>query len=226
MWQTTGAGQALGLVLVATVAYLYGSIPFAYLATYLTRRRRITEEGTGNVGVVNAYRAGGVFAVVITLLGDFSKVFVSIGIAELLFPGQDYVKLLTIFAAFVGTNFSIFLHGRGGRGSTMLMWSIAFVSLWSCLIICAIMGLFYLLSRVDLRLKSMWIWFFPVVLFLVEGDWVYLIFGVLVVIVIFVKGRRSLDDLVFFGYVPKKKRSVENHQDEISDDDLAPDSAR
>ena len=50
MWQTTGTGQALGLILVALVAYLYGSIPFAYLATYLTRRRTLTEEGSGNVG--------------------------------------------------------------------------------------------------------------------------------------------------------------------------------
>jgi glycerol-3-phosphate acyltransferase PlsY len=226
LWQITSTGQALELVFVAIVAYLYGSIPFAYLVTYLTRRRILTEEGTGNVGVVNAYRAGGVLAVVITVLGDLSKVFVSIGLAELLFPGQDYVKLLTIFTAFVGTNFSVFLRGRGGRGSTMLMWSLAVVSLWSCLIICAIMALCFLLARVDIRLKSMWIWFFPVVLLLVERDWAFLIFGVLVVIVILAKGRRSLDDLVFFGYVPRKKRSAEHRREESSGDDFSRGSAR
>lgn len=226
LWQTTGAGQALGLVLVATVAYLYGSIPFAYLATYLTSRRSLTREGTGNVGVVNAYHAGGVTAVVITLLGDFSKVFVSLGLAEFLFPGQDYVKLLAILAAFVGTNFSVFLRGRGGRGSTMLMWSLAFVSLWSCLIICAIMGLCWLLSRVDMRLKSMWIWFFPVVLSLVERDWVYLVFGVLVVIVIYTNGRRSKDDLVYFGHTLQKQRKAESRQDEPANDDLSTGSDR
>jgi glycerol-3-phosphate acyltransferase PlsY len=203
---------------LAVVAYLYGSIPFAYLATYLTRRKTLTEEGTGNVGIINAYRAGGVLAVVLTLLGDLSKVLVSVGLAELLFPGQDYVKLLGILAAFVGTNFSIFLRGRGGRGSTMLMWSIALVSLWSCLVMCVIMGLCFLLARVDVRLKSLWIWLLPAVLYLVERDWGFLIFGILVVVVIYVKGRRSLDDLVYFGYVQDKQRSAVSREVEPSDD--------
>jgi glycerol-3-phosphate acyltransferase PlsY len=213
-----GKGQVVGLVLLAVVAYLYGSIPFAYLATYLTRRKTLTEEGTGNVGIINAYRAGGVLAVVLTLLGDLSKVLVSVGLAELLFPGQDYVKLLGILAAFVGTNFSIFLRGRGGRGSTMLMWSIALVSLWSCLVMCVIMGLCFLLARVDVRLKSLWIWLLPAVLYLVERDWGFLIFGILVVVVIYVKGRRSLDDLVYFGYVQDKQRSAVSREVEPSDD--------
>jgi glycerol-3-phosphate acyltransferase PlsY len=208
----------LGLVLVAVVAYIYGSIPFAYLATYLTRRKALTEEGTGNVGIINAYRAGGVPAVVFTLLGDLSKVLASVGLAELLFPGQDYVKLLGILAGFVGTNFSIFLRGRGGRGSTMLMWSIALVSLWSCLVMCAIMFLCFLLARVDVRLKSLWIWFLPAVLFLVERDWVFLIFGILLAIVIYVQGRRSLDDLVYFGYVQDKQRSAVSREPERSED--------
>jgi glycerol-3-phosphate acyltransferase PlsY len=226
LWQTIGTGQAVGLVLFAVVAYLYGSIPFAYLATYLTRRKILTEEGTGNVGIINAYRAGGVLAVVLTLLGDLSRVLVSVGLAELLFPGQDYVKLLGILAAFVGTNFSIFLCGRGGRGSTMLMWSMAVVSLWSCLLMCAIMGLCFLLARVDVRLKSLWIWFLPAVLFLVERDWAFLIFGILVVIVIYAKGRRSLDDLVYFGYVQNKQKSAESQKDELSDDDFSQRSTR
>ena len=219
--QTTGTGQALGLVVMAIVAYLYGSVPFAYLATYLTRRKTLTEEGTGNVGIINTFRTGGVPAVVLALLGELSKVLVSVGLAELLFPGQDYVKLLAILAAFVGTNFSAFLRGRGGRGSTMLMWSIAVISLWSCLVICAIMALGFLLARVDVRLKSMWIWFLPVVLFLVERDWAFLIFGILVVIVIYAKGRRSLDDLVYFGYVQNRQRSEKSHRVEPSDDDLS-----
>jgi glycerol-3-phosphate acyltransferase PlsY len=98
IWQATSIGQDVGLILVALVAYIYGSIPFAYLAAYLTRRNILTEEGTGNVGVINAYRAGGTAAVVLTLLGDFFKVLVSVGLAELLCPGQVYVKLLAAAA--------------------------------------------------------------------------------------------------------------------------------
>lgn len=203
-WIASHAGQALGLAFLAIVTYIYGSIPFAYLGTYLFARRNLTQEGTGNVGVINAFRTGGVPAVTFTLLGEFSKAPISVGSAQLLFPGQDGAKLLAIFAAFLGTNYSVFLRGRGGRGSTMLMWSIALVSFYSFLILGAITGLCFFLARVDVRLKSVWFWFIPVVLYLVERDWGFLAFGVLVVIVIYVKGRRSQDDFVHHGYVGDK----------------------
>jgi hypothetical protein len=108
----------------------------------------------------------------------------------------------------------------------MLMWSIAVVSLWSCLVMCAIMFLCFLLARIDVRLKSLWIWFLPAVLFLVERDWAFLIFGILVVIVIYAKGRRSLDDLVYFGYVQNKQKSAESQKDELSDDEFSQRSTR
>jgi hypothetical protein len=105
----------------------------------------------------------------------------------------------------VGTNYSIFLRGRGGRGSTMLMWSIALISLPSFLISIAIIGVgFFLGKTVDVRLKSLWFWFIPVVLYLVEKDWAFALFGALVAILVFVKGRRSRDDLVHYGYVKEE----------------------
>jgi hypothetical protein len=83
----------------------------------------------------------------------------------------------------------------------------------------AILGTCFVLARVDVRIKSLWFWFLPAVLFLVERDWVFLIFGILVVVVIYAKGRRSLDDLVYFGYVPKKRRSTESHPGDRPADD-------
>lgn len=195
------AGNPIWLVLLALVAYLYGAIPFAYLATYLLTRKTLTEEGTRNVGVINAFRTGGVAAVVATLMGEVSKSFLCVGLAEFWFPGQDHAKLLAVFSAFVGTNYSIFLRGRGGRGSTMLFWSIALISFYSFLILATVTGLCFLLARVDVRLKGMWYWSLPGVLYLVERDWAFLVFGILVALVIFVRGRRSQDDLRHYGYV-------------------------
>jgi glycerol-3-phosphate acyltransferase PlsY len=193
--------QPIALALVALCTYIYGSIPFAYLATYLFTRRSLTKEGTGNVGVINAFRTGGVLAVVLTLLGELSKAPFSVGLAQLIFPGQDAVKLVAILAAFIGTNYSLFLRGKGGRGSTMLMWSIALVSFHSFLILGAITGLCFILARLDVRLKSLWFWAIPVVLYLVERELAFLVFGLLVVVVIYLKGRGSKDDLVYYGYV-------------------------
>jgi glycerol-3-phosphate acyltransferase PlsY len=201
IWPDVRDCQPFSLMLVVLCTYVYGSIPFAYLATYLFARQSLTQEGTGNVGVINAFRTGGVPAVALTLLGEFSKAPVSVGLAQLFFPGQDAVKLVAILAAFVGTNFSLFLRGKGGRGSTMLMWSIALVSFYSFLILGAITGLCFILARVDVRLKSLWFWAIPVVLYLVEEDLAFLVFGILVVVVIYLKGRGSKDDFVYYGYV-------------------------
>jgi glycerol-3-phosphate acyltransferase PlsY len=200
-WTALEAGNFVALAGLALAAYLYGSIPFAHLATYLLRGKPITREGTGNVGVINAYGVGGVWAVVITLAGEISKSLFAIGLARLLYPDSVYVGLLLVFAAFLGTNFSVFLRGHGGRGSTMLMWSLALISVPAFLILIALILLFFGLSRLDIRLKSLWAWFVPVVLWLVTRDWVFALFGILVTAVIFVNGRRSKDDLVYYGYI-------------------------
>ncbi|MGD8464196.1 MAG: glycerol-3-phosphate acyltransferase [Anaerolineae bacterium] len=203
-WQNLQASEIAGLAGVALAAYLYGSIPFAYLAVYLLNRKAITQEGTGNVGVVNAYGAGGAWAVVATLAGEISKSLMAFALGEFLFPDQVYAKLLLVLAAFVGTNFSIFLRGRGGRGSTMLMWSLFWLSLPGFFLIIALILLFFGLSRVDVRLKSLWYWFIAPVLWLVTTDWVFALFGLLVTGTIFLKGRRSQDDLVHYGYAGRE----------------------
>ena len=61
------------IVLLSIASYLYGAIPFAYLATRLLTGKKLTEEGTGNIGVTNAYKIGGTGAIIITLMGEISK---------------------------------------------------------------------------------------------------------------------------------------------------------
>lgn len=203
-WQNLQTSDIAGLAGVAVVTYLYGSIPFAYLAVYLLNRKVITREGTGNVGVVNAYGAGGAWAVMATLAGEISKSLVAFALGEFLFPHQVYAKLVLVLAAFVGTNFSVFLRGRGGRGSTMLMWSLFWLSLPAFFILIALILLFFGLSRVDVRLKSLWYWCIAPVLWLVTRDWAFALFGLLVTATIFLKGRHSQDDLVHYGYAGRE----------------------
>jgi glycerol-3-phosphate acyltransferase PlsY len=193
--------EALNLVLLSIGLYLYGAVPFAYLATYVLAHKEITESGTGNAGVMNAFRVGGTPAGIITIAGEVSKGVLPILVAELLLPGQLYPKLLFALAAFVGTNFSIFLGGGGGRGSTLLMWSMALLSYRVFLPLIVISGLLFAFCREDDRLRHLWSWLLPVVILLVERDWGFVGFGVVVALLIFVKGRHSVDDYVYYGYV-------------------------
>ncbi|MDH4208971.1 MAG: glycerol-3-phosphate acyltransferase [Anaerolineae bacterium] len=192
------------LALLALVSYLYGAIPYAYLAIRASKGKSLTQEGSGNVGVINSFRVGGLVAVVITLLGEFSKGLVALALGAIFFPGQLTPRLLSVFLAFLGTNFSIYLRGRGGRGTTLLMWSTALLSPLSFVIMLVLCGLFFGLSRIALWFKGLWFWFLAPVLLLVERDWTFALFGLLTTLIVFLNGRRSRDDLVYHGYVKER----------------------
>ena len=189
------------LALLAIASYLYGAVPFADFAVRASTGQSILDEGSGNVGVINAYSIGGLKAVVITLLGEFSKALVALALAGLAFPNQLSARLVAALAAFLGTNYSVYLRGRGGRGTTLFMACTALLSPVSFVLMLVICGLLFGLSRRVLRLKSLWSWFIPLVFLLVEREWTFAVFGLLVALVIFIHGRSSEDDLIHHGYV-------------------------
>jgi glycerol-3-phosphate acyltransferase PlsY len=57
------------LVPFTLVCYLYGGIPFAFVFTYLATRERIYTKGSRNVGVANAFHAGGLVVGFLTVCG-------------------------------------------------------------------------------------------------------------------------------------------------------------
>jgi glycerol-3-phosphate acyltransferase PlsY len=186
------------LFMLSFTTYLYGAIPFGYLVVRLFKGKDLTKEGTGNVGVINAWRAGGASGVLLTLLAEISKAFVAVGLAQHFFPEELYAKAVLILAAFVGTNWSVFLRWRGGRGTTMLIWSMGLLSLPVLLILIAIAALCAFLSRRRAGLRTLWSWFIPIVILLVERDWILGLFGFVVSILIFLKGRYSAHDAVYY----------------------------
>ena len=109
---------ALGLV----IAYLSGSIPFAYLAGKLRKGIDLRQHGSGNLGATNVYRLLGWRIALIVLLLDAAK-----GALPVLFlpdvmgvgPGSpgEYVWAWPIaygVAAIAGHVRSVFLFWKGG----------------------------------------------------------------------------------------------------------------
>lgn len=197
--------ESAGLIrlLLATVAvHLYGAVPFAYLAVFLLKRRDITKLGTGNVSVINAFHAGGIFATLVTVVGEISKSLVAVRLAEAAAPGELNCKLWFVLVALVGSNYSLFLRGRGGKGSTMLFWSLAQLSFLAFLVMLAVCCLSLMLARRGLKVKDLWPWLLPGALFVVERDWRFAVFGCLVLVLVRLKAMNSKDDYRSYGYVP------------------------
>jgi glycerol-3-phosphate acyltransferase PlsY len=111
----TYINSALSIV----IAYLLGSIPFAYI---IGRRRGldIRKVGDRNVGTFNVFRHVGLVGGIVTLIADVGKGALAIVVAKLL-----SVPELVVFgagvAAVVGHNWSVFLRFRGGRGLAVVI---------------------------------------------------------------------------------------------------------
>lgn len=97
-----------------TIAYLFGSIPFAHL---LTRRRGVDlrRVGSGNVGASNVLRTAGVRAAVLAMVLDGVKGAAAVLLAQRL-AGGAAVPVAAGLASVVGHIYPVWLRFRGGKG--------------------------------------------------------------------------------------------------------------
>ena len=101
-------------VIVVAIAYLVGSIPFAFL---LSRRRGIDlrVSGSGNVGATNVLRTTGVGAAVAAMTLDALKGALAVFVAQRLTTGTA-APVAAGLASIVGHIYPVWLRFRGGKG--------------------------------------------------------------------------------------------------------------
>jgi len=110
----------LNLTLAIVVAYLLGSIPFAYIAARLKKGVDIRQIGGGNVGALNTMREIGPAIGFAVLFADITKGLIAVLIARWLDLPLIWV-FVTGFAAVAGHNWPIFLKFKGGKGGATTM---------------------------------------------------------------------------------------------------------
>ncbi len=109
----------MNIALSLVIAYLLGSIPFAYI---ISRQRDLDIRlvGDRNVGAFNVFRHGGLDIGLVTLMLDIGKGAAAIIIANALHVGQLVVFLVGIIVV-AGHNWPVFLRFRGGRGGATVL---------------------------------------------------------------------------------------------------------
>ena len=109
-------GEIFLALLVIGVAYLLGSIPFAYLIGRWLKGIDLREAGDGRLGATFAYRRVGFVGGLIVALMDVGKGVAVVLIAKML--GLPLaVVIIAGLAVVVGHNWSIFLQFKGGKGA-------------------------------------------------------------------------------------------------------------
>ena len=105
----------IGIISVI-IAYILGSIPFAFIFTYLINGIDIRQLGTGNAGAMNTVREVGLLPGIAVLLLDMVKGSLAVFIAQWLGISLIFV-FIDGFAAVAGHNWPLFLKFKGGRGT-------------------------------------------------------------------------------------------------------------
>src|ERR1017187_10342864 len=107
----------LFLAISASLAYLIGSIPVAYIFGRLFKGIDIREHGSGNMGATNAFRVLGKGPGTLVLILDIIKGIVPITLLSNVFGLGDALSLVIIsVAAVAGHNWTVFLGFKGGKG--------------------------------------------------------------------------------------------------------------
>ena len=103
-------------VLALVIAYLLGSIPFAYIIARISKGIDIRDAGTKNVGAMNTWREAGTAPGFTVLVLDIAKGSLAVVAAKALGVPLFFVMSSGI-AAVCGHNWPVFLGFKGGRGA-------------------------------------------------------------------------------------------------------------
>lgn len=160
----------VSLIAVAVCSYIYGSVPFALLAVRRFSGKNLSREGTGNIGVTSAFKVGGRVAGICAVAGEISKGILPVMASRMLLPESAWAAPLSLLCAVCGTCYSLFLRGRGGRGTTAAFWGLALLSPLACCIMLLLVLVCLKIPDPRLVLKRIRILLIPGVLHLVEGD--------------------------------------------------------
>ncbi|MSP14051.1 MAG: glycerol-3-phosphate acyltransferase [Chloroflexi bacterium] len=123
--------------------YLIGSIPVAWIIARLVTGGDLRQMGSGNVGVMNTALSVARWAGLLAFLAEVAKGMGAVWLARTV-GGDDFTAALTLGAALVGTRWSIWLRGAGGRGNTL---GVAGLLLISWLSLVASLALWLLVRR-------------------------------------------------------------------------------
>jgi glycerol-3-phosphate acyltransferase PlsY len=109
-----------GILLIAVLSYLLGSIPFGYLLVRIVRGEDVRRSGSGNIGATNVSRKSPLLGA-LTLLLDALKGSAAVGLAYLLYArtaGNFPYRAMSMAALFaiLGHMFPVWLKFRGGKG--------------------------------------------------------------------------------------------------------------
>lgn len=187
------------------ISYLLGAMPFGLLISRTCCGIDPREEGSGNIGATNVGRLCGTKYGAMTLALDVLKGFFPVLLATS-FSDSYFFLTLVATAAVCGHMFSVFLHGKGGKGVATWVGAFLAISPWA-VIICglAFLAALYFYNFVSLASLVM-VALMPVIL-LFQGLFGAIPMALVLMALIFWKHSENIQRLMAGTEHPWKKKA-------------------
>ncbi len=169
--------MAGNIILAIVIAYLLGSIPFAYIMGRLVRGVDIRQVGGGNMGAVNTMREIGPVPGFAVLLADMAKGALAVLVAQWLDLSLTWVFVVGGVAV-AGHNWPVWLKFKGGQGLATTLGVLLALTPVEFAISFAIMVVVVLLTS-NMRLgPAVGLVFLPLIIWLMGGEVSFIVYAI------------------------------------------------
>ncbi|HWI88362.1 MAG TPA: glycerol-3-phosphate 1-O-acyltransferase PlsY [Sphingomicrobium sp.] len=103
------------ILLAFALGYLFGSIPFGLVLTWLAGKGDVRKIGSGNIGATNVLRTGSKWLAALTLILDCLKATAAVLVAQRLFGPETGAAAGA--GALIGHMYPVWLRFKGGKGA-------------------------------------------------------------------------------------------------------------
>lgn len=191
--------MAGNITLAIVIAYLLGSIPFAYIAGRLLKGVDIRKVGGGNMGAVNTMREIGPVPGFTVLLADMAKGSLAILIAQWLDLSLTWVFVVGLVVV-AGHNWPVWIRFKGGQGLATTLGVLLALTPIEFAISFAIMVVVVLLTS-NMRLgPAIGLAFLPLIIWLMGGEVNFIVYSIALPVFCFLKSfTRLRADMIRIG---------------------------
>ena len=177
-------------LVIITISYLLGSIPFGLLLTKFFLNKDIRNIGSGNIGATNVLRSGNKLIGYTTLCFDIIKALLPVIYIKLNYPDFIYIASLSVF---LGHVFPIWLKFKGGKGVATYVGILFSINLIFGIIFGITWILIFLISKYSSLSSLIGSISIPIYLFIFNEE--QIIFFVIMFVLVFYTHRENIKRL-------------------------------
>lgn len=177
------------------LAYIAGSVPFGFIITNIYKSKDIRNEGSGNIGATNAFRVGGKFIGIVTLILDATKGILPLYIATKLAMSYNQILIVGVLSV-LGHIFPVWLQFKGGKGVATSLANISFLNWPIGLTLVIVWLVIFWLKRISALSSIMIFIIAPILSYIYVDNYLFTFFIFIISFIVIIKHYNNIIRLI------------------------------